>query len=63
MPLVNMHFSTPVAVGAKVTVEEIKRENVNLQLCQHCADLIERSESFHNQWANKPSVEVHGELY
>jgi len=43
MPLVNMHFSTPVAVGAKVTVEEIKRENVNLQLCQQCADLIERS--------------------
>lgn len=38
---ISLHPS--VVVGAKVTVEEIQRENVNLQLCQHCADLIERS--------------------
>lgn len=32
-----------VAVGAKVTVAEIKNEEVNLQLCSHCAEIIERA--------------------
>ena len=32
-----------VAVGAKVTVAEIKSEEVNLQLCSHCTEIIERS--------------------
>ena len=32
-----------IAVGARVAVQEIRQEGVNLKLCQKCADIIERA--------------------